>query len=206
MTELVLDERMTLPRRLWKNKGRANKIRRLGFLALLTILVGLWTFVIHLQLTHRYYCRSVYVEFNDGLVSTLSEFPVALPASSGISNSSEDAFLLHSSLLNGVYKQNRNENLDRKIPVFRRDFKDGALANAPNIARGIFSYDERENAWVFSIENGLDHNSGVDWLMRSPATDPISLETTPSLGWTLWSGKLVSGGDHFSFHCASTLP
>lgn len=158
MYKVAPESRMGWIRRKWKT---------VSLFVILGIFIIGWVVIVFFQLSGKYLCNTVMVQFGDGFVASLGTF-------------------------NGMYDMQAAEMyipfVERRVQYAeRRSFE-----TVSPVKRGMFEYCGDLKAWTFRLE-AVDGSSGTDpcdWLARSSETDTFDIAETTGEPWLVRDSTL----------------
>ena len=158
MYKVAPESRMGWFRRTWKTVSL--------FFIFGIFLIG-WVTIVLFQLSGKYLCNTVMVQFGDGFVASLGTF-------------------------NGVYDM---QDTGMYVPFVERRVQYAERRSfeiVSPVKRGMFGYCDDLDAWTFRLE-AVDGSSGTDpcdWLARSSATDTFDITETAGEPWLVRDSTL----------------
>ena len=170
MYKVAPESRMGCFRRTWKTVSL--------FLILGIFFLG-WITIVIFQLSGRYLCNTVMVQFGDGFVPSIGTF-------------------------NGLYDMNSAgvyiPFVERRVEYVERRSSE----TVSPIKRGVFGYCTNLKAWTFRLE-AVDGSSGTDpcdWFARSSETSTFDITETSGEPWLVRDSTLREVVlDPFGLYC-----
>jgi hypothetical protein len=183
---------------------RVERVRKLIFFLLLSILYGGWITTKALQSQGYYYnfdCQRFQVKFEDYQYDFFEKVCSSRQEKDCPQQWTQKGQALSYGSFDDVYEKSIRANGDIVLHNHRPKYTQRGLAGIDAFGEdspsGEIKYCEEENAWVFAI-SGIDRGQAniddCNWLMKSPKTNALTLGDVPKGGWQIWTGQMSKGG------------